>query len=154
MKRVFLSILSICMVTALLVNTAGITVYNHFCMEEGESSLSFTRKEKCCEDKKEVKTEVKKDKHTCCQKETAIPAKNKLKKPGCCSQEEFSAQWQLNEFSFHKNILISAPELCLPDVLLFSVNTIRSAEFSESKFYPPPKFSSPDILILHSVLII
>lgn len=154
MKRICLSILSISMVAALLVNTAGITVYNHFCMEEGESSLSFSRKEKCCEDKKKVKTEVKKEEHACCQKENTIPAKNKIKKPGCCSQEEFAAQWQLNEFSFHKNILISVPELNLPDILLFIADSVKNVDFRVAKFYPPPQLLNADILTLHSVLII
>jgi len=150
MKRVLFPILSIFMVIAILVNTAGITVYNHFCSEEGESSLSFTKEDDCCENKHEkIDKEIK---HACCSnKENLILEKED---EGCCSKDAFTAQWKLETFSFKKNILISSPIISVPVIIPeFKMNFISANLFSEINS-PPLIIPPADILHLHSTLII
>lgn len=138
------------MVMAILVNTSGMTVYNHFCLEEGESSLSLSRLENCCGDKKEIVNE----KHSCCKKKKSIPAKNKMQKPGCCSQDEFSAQWKMTDFSIQKTILISTPvNSAIYIIPQFKLNFTEKITETHH-FSPPILFSHLEILHLHSVLII
>lgn len=141
------------MVIAILVNTAGITVYNHFCLEEGESTLSFTKTENCCEDKHpSVNKEVK---HACCAKTEKTKSIAEIKKPGCCSQDAFTAQWKLNEFSSQKNILLNSPIISIPVIIPeFKLNLLTS-EINSSEISSPPLIIPPaDILHLHSILII
>lgn len=149
MKRASTSILSVFMVIAILVNTAGITVYNHFCSKKGESSLSFTKQENCCENKHE--SEKREGKHSCCSKK-----ENKIaeQKKGCCSQDAFTAQWKIDSYSFKKNILISSPIISVPVIIpAFKLNILPTdliAEINSPPLIVPPA----DILHLHSVLII
>ena len=137
------------MVIAILVNTAGITVYNHFCSKEGQSSLSFIKHENCCENKHE--TEKREVKHSCCsKKEKKISEKEK----GCCSQDAFTAQWKIDSFSFKKNILISSPVISVPVIIpAFKLNILATDLISEINS-PPLIIPPADILHLHSVLII
>lgn len=149
MKRVFYPVFSLFLVMAILVNTAGITVYNHFCLEEGESTLSFTKDENCCADKHPAKKTIAK--HACCEKKNAANSISQIKKPGCCSQDAFSAQWKITEFSSYKNILILSPEISLPYeiVFSFSITKIEQNTFSDSS--PPFVLSDQDILVKYSV---
>jgi hypothetical protein len=131
------------------VNTAGITVYNHFCSKEGESSLSFTKQENCCENKHE--SEKREVKHSCCSKK-----ENKIseKKKGCCSQDSFTAQWKIDSFSFKKHILISSPIISVPVIIpQFKLNILSTTIISEINS-PPLIIPPADILHLHSILII
>lgn len=139
------------MVMAILVNTAGITVYNHFCLEEGESTLSFTKQVNCCTDKHPVVN--KEVKHECCSKNEKTKSIAEITKPGCCSQDAFTAQWKLNEFSSKKNILISSPFISIPVIIPeFNLN-LFSSEIITSEVNSPPLIIPPaDILHLHSVL--
>lgn len=150
MKRLLTSVLSIFMVMAILVNTAGITVYNHFCTEDGESSLSFTQEDNCCKNKNEkISKEVK---HACCsEKENSISA---IEDKGCCSKDAFTAQWKIDSFSFKKNILISSPIISVPIIIPeFKLNILSSDLISEINS-PPLIIASADNLHLHSILII
>jgi len=148
MKRFLLPLFSLFMVMAILVNTAGITVYNHFCSNEGESSIFFIKQENCC-----AKEIIKTDKHGCCEKKKAATGQYAPKK-GCCSQDAFTAQWKINEFSIQKNVLIAAPEVSSP--FQFNIASLLSEvnHFNVEIFDPP--FSFPPIEILHrySVLLI
>jgi hypothetical protein len=150
MKRTSTSILSVFMVIAILVNTAGVTVYNHFCSEEGETTLSFTQEDNCCENKYEkINKEVK---HACCtDKENSI---SKLEDKGCCSQDAFTAQWKIDSYSFKKNILISSPIISVAVIIpAFKLNILPTDLIAEIN--SPPLIIPPgDILHLHSVLII
>jgi hypothetical protein len=152
MKRASTSILSIFMVIAILVNTAGVTVYNHFCTEENETTLSFTKLDNCCKDKHpSINKEVK---HDCCAKTQKSKSIAEIKKPVCCSQDAFTAQWKLNEFSFKKIILISSPIISVPVIIPeFKLNLLSTDLISEINS-PPLIIPPADILHLHSVLII
>ena len=150
MKRVLTSVLSIFMVMAILVNTAGITVYNHFCTEEGETSLSFTQEDNCCENKHEkISKEVK---HACCsEKENSISEKEDK---GCCSKDSFTAQWKIDSYSFKKNVLISSPVISVPIIIPEFKLIILSTDLISEINSPPLIIPSADILHLHSILII
>lgn len=151
MKRVFTPALSILMVIAILVNTAGITVYNHFCTEEGETTLSLTSSDNCCENKHEkVSVEVK---HACCS-EKKESLSNKKEDKGCCSKDAFTAQWKLESFSVKKNILLTAPIISVPVItpefkwMVQSMDSFMAVNTSQLQIPPA------DILHLHAVLII
>ena len=150
MKRASTSILSIFMVIAILVNTAGVTVYNHFCSQEGEASLSFTQEDNCCENKHEkIKAEVK---HACCsEKENS---KSEIEDKGCCSKDSFTAQWKIDSYSFKKNIFISSPIISVPVIIPKFKLSIRSTDLISEINSPPLVIPPADILHLHSVLII
>lgn len=136
------------MIAAILVNTAGITIYPHFCEEEGEYTLNFYKKENCCVEKHhQVKEEHKK--HPCCHKKDE---KKKFvfsldKKNNCCKQESFTAQWKLNEFSFDKKFQITVPfNIIQKDfhfVLLNEQNTFIITKIES----PPLYYNGREILV-------
>ncbi len=150
MKRVLHPVLSLFLLMAILVNTAGITVYNHFCLEEGESTLSFSKDENCCADKHPAKKNIAK--HACCEKKNAANSISEIKKPGCCSQDEFSAQWKITESSFHKFVDFSSPSKISQSNKFedsFILPSFISSFFISSS--PPYVLSDQDILVKNSV---
>lgn len=146
MKRTLLSITSIFMIAAILANTAGITIYPHFCKEEGEVTLNFFKKENCCAEKHHV---VKKEiKHACCQKNKSKKSGYSFdKKDNCCKQDSFTAQWKLNEFSFQKNFQISVPFIFIEKEIMFVLLPEQSSNVNSKIESPPLFYNGRDILV-------
>lgn len=135
------------MVAAILANTAGITIYPHFCEEEGEYSLNFYKKENCCPTKHhQVKEEHKN--HPCCHKNKKDQSVFSYdKKDNCCKQESFTAQWKLNEFSFDKKIQIVAPFSFVENSFHFVLVQEQNFETNSKIEVPPLIYSGRDILV-------
>lgn len=152
MRKTILSITSIFMILTLLINTVGITVYPHFCMEEGEVSLNFSKKENCCEEKHhEVKVEKK---HACCQKEKSSKDTFQTEKDNCCTQESFTAQWHLNEFSFEKHFEIIVPVISLNNFFHLILPSVENLSSYRKTDCPPLFYSGREILTLHQTFLI
>lgn len=133
------------MIAAILVNTAGITIYPHFCEEEGEITLNFFKKENCCPEKHhEVKKEVK---HACCQKNKNSKESFSTQKDNCCTQESFTAQWKLNEFSFDKKPQIIVPFNFIPKNFVFVLIAEQNILIHTKTESPPLFYNGREILV-------